>query len=76
MLGAKTKTIIRWGLTIDGCDVFFPTKQTTIHIGRMALKVNPNTILFEEYRLWNLVPGKRPELIDEQRFDRTILIQN
>lgn len=74
MFGAKTKTITRWGLNIKGCDVFFPTKETAIRVGKMSLKMNPDIIFFEEYRLWNLVPGKHPELIDEQRFDRTILI--
>ena len=38
------------------------------------LKMNPETRMFEEYRLWDLTSGV-PELIDEQRFDRTILIQ-
>lgn len=74
MFEPKTKAITRWGLTIQGADVFFPKKETTIKIGRMTLKVNPGTRMFEEYRLWDLASGT-PTLIDEQRFDRTILIQ-
>ena len=74
MLEAKTKTITRWGLTIRGSDVYFPKKETAIKIGRLSLKMNPETRMFEEYRLWDLTSGV-PELIDEQRFDRTILIQ-
>ena len=65
MFEPKTKAITRWGLTIRG---------TTIKIGRLTLKMNPETRMFEEYRLWDLTSGV-PELIDEQRFDRTILIQ-
>ena len=30
--------------------------------------------MFEEYQLWDLTSGV-PQLIDEQKFDRTILIQ-
>lgn len=74
MFEPKTKAITRWGLTIRGTDVFFPKKETTIKIGRLTLKMNPETRMFEEYRLWDLTSGV-PELIDEQRFDRTILIQ-
>lgn len=73
MFELKTKTVIRWGLTIRGADVFFPKKETTIKIGRLTLKINPETKMFEEYRLWDLSSGV-PQLIDEQRFDRTILI--
>lgn len=46
MLESKTKTITRWGLTIKGCDVFFPTKETAIKIGKMALKTNPGVVFF------------------------------
>ena len=74
MLEAKTKTITRWGLTIRGADVYFPQKQTAIKIGKLTLKMNPETKMFEEYRLWDLTSGV-PQMIDEQRFDRTILIQ-
>lgn len=76
MLESKTKTITRWGLTIKGCDVFFPTKETAIKIGKMALKTNPGVVFFEEYRLFDLPPGKPQVLIDKQRFDRTILIKD
>lgn len=76
MLEAKTKTITRWGLNIKGCDVFFPTKETAIRIGRMSLRMNPDIKFFEEYRLFSMPPGKPSVLIDEQRFDRTILIQD
>lgn len=75
MFEAKTKTITRWGLTIKGCDVFFPKKETAISIGKMSLRMNPDIKFFEEYRLFSMPPGKPPVLIDEQRFDRTILIQ-
>lgn len=76
MLESKTKTITRWGLTIKDCDVFFPTKETAIKIGKMALKTNPDVVFFEEYRLFDLPPGKPQILIDKQRFDRTILIKD
>ena len=75
MLEAKTKTITRWGLTIKGCDVFFPTKETAIKIGKLTLKMNSETKMFEEYRLWDISYGT-PRLLDEKRFDRTILIQS
>lgn len=74
MLEAKTKTITRWGLTIEGCDVFFPTKETAIKIGKLTLKMNPKTKMFEEYRLWD-ISYRAPRLMDEKRFDRTILIK-
>lgn len=44
------------------------------HLPRSGMNLNTN--YFEECRLWNLVPGKHPELIDELRFDRTILIKD
>lgn len=75
MFEPKTKNITRWGLTIRGADVYFPKKETAIHIGKLTLKMNPETQMFEEYRLWDLTSGV-PQLVDEQRFDRTILIQN
>lgn len=75
MFESKTKLMTRWGLTIRGSDVYFPKKGTAIRIGKMSLRMNPDTKLFEEYRLWWLVHGKPPKIIDEQRFDRTILIQ-
>ncbi len=75
MFEPKTKTITRWGLTIQGSDVYFPKKETAIKIGRLTIKMNPETQMFEEYRLWDLTSSV-PQLIDEQRFDRTILIQN
>lgn len=75
MFEAKTKTITRWGLTIRGSDVYFPKKETAIKIGRLSLKMNPETKMFEEYWLWDISYGA-PRLIDEKRFDRTILIQN
>ena len=75
MLDAKTKTITRWGLTIKGRDVFLGKKETAISIGKMSLRMNPDIKFFEEYRLFSMPPGKPPILIDEQRFDRTILIQ-
>lgn len=75
MFEPKTKNITRWGLTIQGSDVYFPKKETAIKIGRLTLKMNPETQMFEEYRLWDLTSGV-PQLVDEQRFDRTILIQN
>lgn len=74
MFELKTKAITRWGLTIQGSDVYFPKKETAIRIGKMSLRMNPETKMFEEYRLWDLTSGV-PQLIDEQRFDRTILIQ-
>lgn len=74
MFELKTKAITRWGLTIRGSDVYFPKKETAIKIGRLTLRMNPGTQMFEEYRLWDLTSGV-PQLIDEQRFDRTILIQ-
>lgn len=74
MFELKTKTITRWGLTIRGSDVYFPKKETAVKIGRLTLKMNPGTQMFEEYRLWDLTSSV-PQLIDEQRFDRTILIQ-
>lgn len=74
MFEPKTKTITRWGLTIQGSDVYFSTKKKTIKFGRIALRMNPDTKMFEEYLLWDLTSDD-PELIDEQRFDRTILIK-
>lgn len=74
MFELKTKAITRWGLTIRGSDVYFPKKENAIKIGRLTLKINPETQMFEEYRLWDLTSGV-PQLIGEQRFDRTILIQ-
>ena len=74
MFEPKTKAITRWGLTSRGTDVFFPKKETTIKIGRLTLKMNTETRMFEEYRLWDFTSSV-PDLIDEQRFDRTILIQ-
>uniref|UniRef100_UPI00356535BE hypothetical protein n=1 Tax=Bacteroides fragilis TaxID=817 RepID=UPI00356535BE len=74
MFEPKTKAITRWGITIRGADVYFPKKETAIHIGKLTLKMNPETQMFEEYRLWDLTSGVS-QLIDEQRFDRTILIQ-
>lgn len=74
MFEVKTKSITRWGLTMQGSDVYFPKKETAIRIGRLILKMNPETKMFEEYRLWDLTSGV-PQLIDEQRFDRTILVQ-
>ena len=74
MFEIKTEAITRWGITIRGADVYFPKKETAIHIGKLTLKMNPETQMFEEYRLWDLTSGVS-QLIDEQRFDRTILIQ-
>nr|DAZ18408.1 MAG TPA: hypothetical protein [Caudoviricetes sp.] len=74
MFELKTKAITRWGLTIRGYDIYFPKKETAIKIGRLTQRMNPETQMFEEYRLWDLTSGV-PQLIDEQRFDRTILIQ-
>ena len=48
----QTKQITRFGLTITGLDVYFPKKETVIKIGKMSLRMNPDTKLFEEYRLW------------------------
>lgn len=76
MLESKTKKITRWGLTIKGSDVFFPTKETAIKIGKMTLKTSPDVVFFEEYILFDLPPGKPQILIDKQRFDRTILIKD
>jgi len=73
MFETKANTITRWGLTIRGSDVYFPTKEMAIKIGKMTLKMNPETKMFEEYRLWDRT-FRKPKLIDEQRFDRTILI--
>lgn len=75
MFETKKKYIVRWGLTIRGSDVYFPTKETAIRIGKITLRTNPETIMFEEYRLWDLTPGKHPVILDEKRFDRTTLIQ-
>ena len=74
MFEPKTKAVTRWGLSIKGTDVYFPQKETAINVGRLTLKMNPETEMFEEYRLWDLTSGV-PQLIDEQRLDRTILIQ-
>lgn len=69
----QTKRITRFGLTITGLDVYFPKKETAIKIGKMSLRMNLDTKLFEEYRLWWLELGEHPRIIDEQRFDRTFL---
>lgn len=74
MFELKTKSITRWGLAIRGSDVYFPKKETAIKIGRLTLKMNPGTQMFEEYRLWD-ISYEKPQLIDYQKFDRTILIQ-
>lgn len=55
--------------------MYFPKKGTAIKIGKLLLKMNPETKMFEEYRLWDISNGD-PRLIDEQRIDRTILIQH
>ncbi len=74
MFEIKITAVTSWVLTIRGSDIYFTKKETAINIGRLALKMNPETQMFEEYRLWDLTSGV-PKLIDEQRFDRTILIQ-
>ena len=43
MFELKTKAVTRWGLTIRGADVYFPKKETTIHIGKWKLKCLRNT---------------------------------
>lgn len=75
MFETKQQYIVRWGLTIRGSDVYFPTKEKAIRIGKMALRTEPGTKMFEEYRLWDLTPSEHPTILDEKRFDRTILIQ-
>lgn len=76
MFGTKQKYIVRWGLTIKESDVYFPTKEKAIKIGKMALKTDRGVKMFEEYRLWDLTPSRHPTILDEKRFDRTILIQD
>lgn len=75
MFELKIKSINRWGLTIKGSDVYFPYKKTAIRIGRLAKRINPKTRMFEEYRLWD-ISHVTPLLLDEKRFDRTILLNN
>jgi len=75
MFEPKNKTITRYGLTIRGTDVYFSKKETAISIGKLSLIMNPETKMFEEYRLWDVTRSRRPKLIDEQRFDRTILLK-
>lgn len=73
MLKSKLKEITRWGITVRGCSVFFRTKEAAVKAGIMSIKVDPNTKMFEEYRLWDVT--QRPaKIIDEKQFDRTILI--
>lgn len=76
MFETKQKYIVRWGLTIQGSDVYFSTKGKAIRIGKMTLKADREVKMFEEYRLWDLTPGRHPTILDEKRFDRTILIQD
>lgn len=75
MLKAKNKTVTKYYVSIDGKDTAFNTKSTAIKVGKMAIKVNRDVKLIEEYLLWAITPGYPPKLIDKQRFDRTILIQ-
>lgn len=74
MFELKTKQITRWGLTIQGEDIYFPTKRMAINIGKSLISTSPDAKMFEEYRLWDSSYAI-PKLIDEQRFDRAILIQ-
>ena len=73
-MGSKTKSITKFYVVIDGKETAFRTKETAIKVGKMAIKVNEDVKLIEEYLLWDIVPGVPAQLIDKQRFDRTILI--
>lgn len=75
MFEPKTKTITRWGLTVNGSDVYLSTKEITIYTGKRVIALEPDTKMFEEYKLWDLTQRRKPKLIDEQRFDRTILLK-
>ncbi|NDV63899.1 hypothetical protein [Bacteroides sp. 224] len=74
MVSSKTKTITKFYVSIGGKEVAFRTKETAIKVGKMALKTNSDIKLIEEYLLWDITPGIPAQLIDKQRFDRTILI--
>lgn len=74
MFELKTKQITRWGISIHGEDIYFNTKQKAIEYGRESYRSFPDIRLFEEYRLFDISHAKSV-LIDEQRFDRTILIR-
>lgn len=74
MFELKTKQITRWGLSIHGEEIYFNTKRKALKYGRESYRLFPNIRLFEEYRLFDISRTK-PVLIDEQRFDRTILIR-
>jgi hypothetical protein len=73
MHNIRLNKITRFGLTINGCDIYFPTKELCIKIGMNSLKIDSTTKMFEEYRLWNITCHPWT-LIDEKKFDRTILI--
>ena len=73
MFEMKIHTVRKYGLTINDEDVYFSSKGKAIEAGKISIKLNPNTKLFEEYKLWDITHDK-PCLIDKQRFDRTILI--
>ena len=67
MFEMKIHTVRKYGLTINDEDVYFSSKGKAIEAGKISIKLNPNT------KLWDITHGK-PCLIDKQRFDRTILI--
>lgn len=68
----RSKIIRRYGLTINGTDIYFSSKKMTVKAG--ILIENEDVKMFEEYRLWYYPINSEPILSDYQRFDRTILI--
>lgn len=72
----EVRTITQWGLKVGGCDIYFSTKEKAIEAGRMSIKIDPDTKMFEDQRMWTIVPRRSPKLLDEQRYDRTILIKD
>ena len=72
----EVRTLIQWGLKVGGCDIYFSTKEKAIEAGRMSIKIDPDTKLFEDQRIWTMVPGRSPKLLNERRYYRTILIKD
>lgn len=49
MFEMKIHTVRKYGLTINDEDVYFSSKGKAIEAGKISIKLNPNTKLFEEY---------------------------
>lgn len=71
----KTKTNTKFGLTVNGTDIYFSTKELTVNTGKKALRTGAVVKMFEEYFLFDYTDGINPVTIGHQKFDRTVLLK-